>query len=470
MSYLLELPSLLKALEGLCLQQEKTFFSGITIDSRKVVKNRVFFALKGERFDGHDFLSQALDQGAGAFVVSDKEKIQHFLKSKKITIIYVPDTLQAFQSLARFWRKQMKIKVAAVTGSNGKTTTCSFAQTLFSGVSSFASPKSYNNSVGVPLSILNVDCKKSFLIQEIGTNKPGEVAFLTTLCDPVVSAVTMVGPSHLEGLSSLESVAQEKQDIYLKSPKAFWIFNKDNIWTEKMFQKWGLFHRSVLTFSSVEKKTDITLRFLREEVDSSVIAGRIGSVTSKTKVLFSGIPNLENMMCACGLALGAGLDAHEIWNRLSQCKLPGGRQEWFQMKKEKISILFDAYNANPSSMEFFFQSCKNFSKAGQRLYVIGDMRELGKESEKYHIWLASHPALLQSRLIVFIGEHGDVLSKELKKNNFKGQFIHSLSYNNQILSTLRSELKAGDFLAIKASRNLRLERLFFDLTGKKILI
>ena len=439
--------------------------SGVATDSRQEVKGKVFFALKGDHFDGHDFLDQAVDQGAGAFIVSDRYKAQKLLEHKKLTVIHVPDTLTALQNLARFWVKQMKIRVVAITGSNGKTTVRSFAGALFSHLSPFASPKSFNNPIGVPLSLLAVDRKEAFLIQEIGTDRPGEIAFLTSLCDPVISAVTMVGPAHLKRLDSLDSIAREKREIYLKSPKALWLFNRDNDWTEKMFQEFSSSHPSVLAFSSRKNDADVRLRFLQEGAQSSLIEGRIGSIKSRAKILFSGSPNLDNLMCACGLALGAGIDSQEIWNLIPQCRLPSGRQEWFQMEDKSISILFDAYNANPSSMDFFLKSCEKFSKAGQRLYVIGDMMDLGKDSVKYHKRLAGRSALLESRFVAYVGEYGGLLEESLRGKGFKGRFVSSKIYDHHILSNLNDELKPNDFLAIKASRRLKLERLLFDLTG-----
>lgn len=459
---------LLKAVQGSYLKKGNGFFSGVATDSRQKIRNKVFFALKGEHFDGHDFLTQAKNQGAKAFVVSDKRKAKTLLDNRECSVIHVQNTVKALQNLSQIWTKKINTKVVAITGSNGKTTTRSFAQTLFSHSSAFASPKSYNNHIGVPLSLLSVNRKEAFLIQEIGTNSQGEIAFLTSLCNPVISTVTMIGPSHLDGLSSVELVAKEKQQIYFKSPKALWLFNRDNPWTEKIFQKFGISHQPVLTFSSDKKKENISFCFLKEKAQSSTIEGHIDSVKSRAKVSFSGNHNLENLMCACGLALGAGIDPQEIWSLIPKCKLPKGRQEWIKIKDKNISILFDAYNANPSSMNFFLNSCKSFSKANQRLFVLGDMKELGKDSIQYHKHLAEHPALLNSRFIAFVGDYGSMVKEQLKQKDFRGRFVSSKTYNRRIFSELKKELKPNDFLALKASRSLKLEDLLFDLTGKKV--
>ena len=470
MPCLLELDFLLKAVNGSILQRgNPNFFSGVTTDSRQSVKNKLFFALKGPRFDGHDFLNSAIEKGVIGCIVSREDKTQELLKNRKLTVIQVPDTLKALQELAQLWTQHLQTKVLAVTGSNGKTTSRAFSEVLCSSLKPFASTKSYNNSIGVPLSLLTVNRREAFLIQEIGTSRPGEIAFLTSLCDPLISAVTMVGPSHLEGLYSLTAIAQEKQQIYLNSPKALWVFNRDNVWTDKMFHELAPSHPSVLIFSSRRENADVRLNWIQESAQSSVVAGHIGPVRSQVKVTFSGAPNLENLMCASALALGAGIDPKEIWQKIPQCRLPKGRQEWFQVKDKNISIVFDAYNANPSSMDFFLQSCGKFSKPDQRLLVIGDMKELGGDSERYHRELAQHSEVLKSRFVAFVGEYAGIIEEQLRDRGFKGRFISSKTYDNNILSAVKEELQPEDLLAIKASRSLRLERLFFDLTGQKKL-
>jgi len=465
-----KLDFVVKAIQASLLQQgEIKEFAGLSTDSREPhLKNKIFVALKAQRFDGHDFLNSALKKGAVAFIVSDTQKAQNLLQHKQVSVMKVSSPLKALQDLAKVWSQHLGTKLIAVTGSNGKTSTCSMAHALFFGENVFVSPKSYNNFIGVPLSLLSVHYREAFLIQEIGTSRPGEIAFLTELCDPFISAVTMVSPSHLEGLGSTELVAQEKQDIYLKSPKATWVFNQDNSWTNKMYKKYGEGHFSNLSFSLCQKKADVSLAFKNEKAQSSLVEGHIGSVFSSAQVSFSGFSNLENLMCACTLALAAKIDPQKIWNCIPYCQLPKGRQEWFYMRDQKSSILFDAYNANPSSMHMFLESFGKFSQPKQRILIIGDMKELGKDSMFYHKELASHPTLLQSRFVIFIGEYANLMEQELKNQGFKGECVSFQQYDKKTLRVLKERWKTDDFIGIKSSRSLKLDRLFFDLTGQKI--
>lgn len=470
---------LISALSGCKVLQKPEFqFEGVGIDSRKNLKDKIFFAIKGCRFDGHDFLDSALSQGAKAFVVSDLEKARFLLEHKKIGLLLVQDTVVALTQLARSWRQELELKVIGVTGSSGKTSVCFFSKTLISDLSPFVSPKSYNNALGVSLSLLGVSKKESVLIQEIGTNQPGEIAFLTELCQPDISVVTMVGASHLEGLKSLEGVAQEKKNIYLKSPSALWIFNKDNIWTKSMAdglyrpRREGVFSKrgqTLFSFSSKDTEVDVSLRLLQQEKDYFIVQGHIGAFKSKAKIPLFGKENLENLMAAAAIALAMGIPPQRIWEKLPECRKPKGRQESFVLKEKNLSICFDAYNANPDSMEFFLKHCEQAIPGPRRILVLGDMKELGGESKKYHIRLASHPVLLSSKALFFVGEEASLIAGELKKNQYQGIFEAFKAYNKKLSPLIKKQCQKGDFIGIKASRSLALEQVFFDLTGKNIL-
>lgn len=464
MSWLLTEEELISFVEGEGLQKTSQTFQGVTTDSRKAAQNKVFFALKGPRFDGHDFLKQALEQGVTGFVVEKSYPVPNFLKTNhSIAIIQVQDTLEALQKLSICWRKKLNIKVLAITGSNGKTTTKYFTHTLLKSLPVYSHPKSYNNLWGVPLSILSVSQKNSFLIQEIGTSAPQELAPLVNLCEPFVSCVTGVGPSHLEGFGSLEKIAQEKQTIYTENPKGIWVFNRDNLHTEQMFQTL-VSQQKTFTFSKTKKNVDVCLSFASQGQQTSQVEGFIGQVSSKSSCAFSGEHNLDNLMAACCLALSAGVSPQEIWKQIPHCQTPQGRQKWFSFEEKQISILFDAYNSNPSSMDFFLKTCEN-QGFKTKAFVLGDMKELGQKSEQHHRDLASSPSLIKSSFIWFIGEYGDLLEQELTKQGFQGNFFKSRIYDKKNLNLLKENLEKGSLLGIKASREFQLERLVFDLIG-----
>ncbi|MGI9548419.1 MAG: Mur ligase family protein, partial [Bdellovibrionales bacterium] len=293
-------------------------------------------------------------------------------------------------------------------------------------------------------------------------------AFLSRLCEPFLSAVTTVGESHLEGLGSVEQVAEEKKQIYMTNPPPVCVLNRDNFYTENMLQELSALSRKIISFSKEKKEVDVHLNFVKETPELSIVEGLLQGVSSKSEVAFSGEHNLENLMCACSIALGAGMKPQHIWDQMSQCQLPEGRQKWFPMNNQKSCILFDSYNSNPMSMRAFLRTCERapFSK---KVFVLGDMQELGVHSEKYHKEIASHPVLLKAFMVCFIGDYGSIFEKTLRDKGFQGEFLKMSHYDKKSLLFLQDLLNNPCLLGIKASRSLALERLFFDLTKTKTL-
>ena len=467
MSWSLDLVSLVKAVQGECLQKKAAEFQGLATDSRENLKGKLFVALKGPRFDAHDFLSQAVAQGASALLVSDKSKVD--LASMPVTVIKVSDTLKALQDLASYWREKQDLKIVAVTGSNGKTGTKTFAHTLISSLPVSSSPKSYNNHWGVPLSILSVSQEKSFLIQEIGTSQPGELASLCQLCKPFLSLVTTVGPSHLEGFGNISAVAKEKRQIYENSPQAFWLFNLDNPHTEKMYQDLKHLKKAgdLLTCSQVKEDADIYFQILNFKGKGMEVQGHLRGDKGKVELKFSGRHHLDNLMCACGIALFCNVPSKEIWKQLPLCELPKGREQWHFLPQSQISLCFDAYNANPLSMELFLSQ---MARAKRFALILGDMKELGESSLKYHQELGENENLKKCFLLWYIGDYGLEVREKLEKQGWKGFFLWAKEYNKGQLEDFKKHLKAGDQVGLKASRSLGLEKVFFDLTKEEVLL
>lgn len=445
-------------------------FLSVSTDTRKPLKGTVFFALKGKQFDGHDFLTQAALKGAALLIASDKKKIESFMKrprQQNCGLLQVQDTVKALQSTAVFWRQKLELKLLCLTGSSGKTTTKHFASHLIPKVS--ASPGSFNNHFGVPLSILSVKNKKGGLVQEIGASHKGEISTLTRLCDPLVAAVTSIGPAHLSGFKNIKSLVKEKQQIYENSPKAKWVFNEDNPWTRQMLSslKKKKSAEEIFTFSAKNKNSKIWLSIVQEKRKSMRVKGSIEGISGNTNLSFSGPHQLENLMCAASLALAAGINPKTIWQRLPLCRMPEGRQNWFELKNKKVNILFDAYNANPLSMNAFLKQCHKH-KTGRLIFILGDMKELGAKSSSYHKSLGQSEHLKRGDVIWYIGEYGNLIGRTLKAGGFKGQFIQSDSYKKSKLKKINTLLKPADTIGIKASRSLKLEQALFDLTGQSI--
>ena len=460
---MLDLNFILKATGGRSSTKKLESFEGVSTNSKEDLKNKLFVALKGPRFDGHDFLKEAKNKGALGVMVDSASSLHDDLG---ITVIETSNNLQALQKLAAAWRQKLNLKVIGITGSNGKTTTKEFLKELLSSQKPYASPKSYNNHIGVPLSILNVTKPSRFLIQEIGTSNPGELAHLIEIADPFVSACVCVGPSHLEGFKNIESVAKEKKQIYTKSKGKF-VFNLDDPLTFSMYQelKTQKSAEDILAFSSKDKKSDVYFCPLDFKKDKMKIQARIlESNTIELELPFSGRHNLTNVMCASSIALFCGVSSEEILSKLVDLKPPEGRQTWRAFKD--MEICFDAYNANPSSMQAFLDQMALSENKPVHL-ILGDMLELGADAEAYHRALLKHDLFKKISSLWYIGKWGYLFTEELKKHQVP--VIWTKKYEKASLAGFCDVLSRDSILGMKASRGLGLEELFFDLTGAQIL-
>ena len=503
--------------------------AGVSADTRKPLAGQVFFALKGPRFDGHDFLPEALRKGAALLIASDEQKIQAFLplaagglssrkprrpsrrsasaRPAQAGLLRVEDSLAALQKLAAFWKQKLRLKLIAVTGSVGKTSVKEFTKAFLPGGTG-ASPGNFNNDYGAPFSLLSFEKPGRFFVQEIGASAKGEISRLTRLCDPLAVAVTTIGPAHLDGFGDMQTLAREKQQIYERAPRAAQVFNEDNPWTAKMLEKTKKRRKTtakkILSFSGENRLADVFLSLVQESAGRMRVKGHIGGGRGEAEVGFSGRAGLQNLMCAAGLALSAGVRPENIWRRLPDLRLPSGRQNRIEWKEKGVLILFDAYNANPLSMEAFLEQCdkergaaaapglasgpggligkaaagaqkqsrrgrERLPRGRRRLFlVLGDMLELGAEAASRHKRLGSHPIVQSADFVWHVGRYGDIVRAALcgKGSAFKGRFVQSLQYEAGRLA--ERDLRRGDIVGIKASRSLRLERALFDLTGRSM--
>jgi UDP-N-acetylmuramoyl-tripeptide--D-alanyl-D-alanine ligase len=229
MSWQIQLDELAKSIDGTILSRVSQVFQGVSTDSRKSNANLIFFALKGENFDAHNFLEQARDSGAAVLVVHKDVKIDN------VSVIKVSDTLMALQKLGHYWRMKMKAKIVGITGTNGKTTTKDFAATIISTRYKTVQTKgSLNNFIGLPLSLLSMDDSTQVGIFEMGMSVPGEIATLAKIAVPDVALVTTVGRAHLEGMGSVETIAENKAHMYqFAKLDAVCVLNLDNPYTKK---------------------------------------------------------------------------------------------------------------------------------------------------------------------------------------------------------------------------------------------
>ncbi len=404
---------------------------GFSIDSRTIKDGELFIAVKGERFDGEDFVEDALNKGAVGCIVSN-----NFNRDVK-QIIKVNDTLFALLKLAKFYRENYlkNTKIIGIGGASGKTTTKEMLYKLFSNFyKTYKSPKSFNNHIGVPLSILNTPKNTEFLILEIGTNQKGEVEFLTTISRPNYAIITNIGPEHIGFFGSIEEIAKEEFSM-LKYVKIGFLRREDYENYKHLIE-----NRNIITFDINEYKFEFLDIGVRLFVNSDFID-------------FLNYGWLENAVGVLKVAQFFGLE--NAYNYLKNFKSESMRMEI--IKSEKFEIINDAYNSNPLSLKALLYSIKPNKR---NVFIIGDMLELGEFSEFYHREIANLILNLGHDRIILVGKLVKYTYEELKD---KLECFYFDDKQNAI-EFLKLYLVPGDRVILKASRSMKFEEFLESLS------
>lgn len=343
---------------------------GIAIDTRNITPNSLFFALKGDNFDANEFAQEALDKGA-RYVIMDNPK----LVTDRDKMFLVPNALQALQQLANYHRQQLGLPIIALTGSNGKTTTKELIKAVLSRKYNVkATQGNYNNHIGVPLTLLQFDDETDIGIVEMGANHLNEIALLCTIAQPDYGYITNFGKAHLEGFGGFEGVIKGKSELYdyLEDNHKMAFVNADD---PRQDAKTITFSR--YTFGSKETEANLEVEIMEHTELATIQLGE-KRITSH----LTGQYNATNMAAAVAIGQYFGVSLEEA-NQAIQAYIPtNNRSQW--IKQEPFTILLDAYNANPSSMELSVANFNQLPSTSPKIYILGDMFELGEASEKEH--------------------------------------------------------------------------------------
>ena len=404
----------------------------VDIDSRKIRKGSIFFGIRGNNFNGNDFVIDALKNGS-RLAVTDKEN-PRFIDNPNI--IKVPDALIALQELSRFHRKNSNAKVIGITGSNGKTTTKELIfKVLSSKFKTICSLGNFNNHIGLPLSLLEIRNDTQFAVIEMGANNFGEIEFLTSLCEPDYGYITNFGKAHLEGFINIDGVTKAKTELYhwiIENNKVLLINSEDK--TQNKFAN----HNSIVFGSG--KNCNYTFN----ESNKDLVHVLFEEFLFKTNLY--GSYNYSNVCAAIALGLEFGLDKDEINQALVNYNSENNRSEIIKINNK--TIILDAYNANPSSME---EAIKSFSKfKDKKAIILGDMYELGEESNTEHKNIIKLCEEIPNSQCIFIGEHFNIFSNTEKGSKF---FKNKADFYN-------SDLKINEnYILIKGSRGMKMEEI-----------
>lgn len=416
----------------------------VSTDTRKISPGCIFFALKGDSFNGNTFASKALELGAALVVIDEPE----FDKGKGYFL--VEDVLTALQQLALFHRRTFTFPFIAITGSNGKTTTKELTGAVLSGKYKVcATQGNLNNHIGVPLTLLQVNEKHQMAIIEMGANHQLEIAFLCELAEPTHGLITNIGKAHLEGFGGLEGVKKGKGELFsfLKLHNQTIFINTDQpallelLGDYKNFVSYGIKHDAYISGNDVSVNNFLSVNWKNKEENTE------NNISTK----LTGNYNLANVLAAVCLGNYFKISADIINQKIADYNPDNQRSQ--VIKKGNNTIILDAYNANPTSME---AALKNFTKnyTGKKMAVLGDMLELGKESMTEHGTILSQLETMPLDIILLVGENF---------NAYKGKSKAHFFMHADEAKTWIENLKPENFsVLIKGSRGLKME---ITLTG-----
>ena len=428
--------------------------SGVEIDSRKVKKGDLFCALNGKNHNGHDFIKSASERGAAACLISE-----NLINTKNITTTKVDNVLDALESMAKNSRMRSKAKFIAVTGSVGKTGTKDMIHLALSKVANtYSNESSYNNYLGVPLSLARVPQNLNYCVLEIGMNKKGEIKELVKLVKPDVAVLTAIEKSHLEGLKSLKNIADAKSEVLEGlNKKGCLIINNDTNFSEHIkskAKKLGI--ENVITYG---RGSENNIRLLNFSITNKKYFVNALCYGKKISWLMPSLGEhwIHNSLSILGLAVYFKIDFKEILGALSSFKVPQGRGNIINLRyNDKYFLLIDdSYNSNPASL---IASLKNFSKLkvkGKKSLVLGDMLELGEESADIHKGLGEKIEKFQFNVLYTVGKNMLEMSKVLKNIKYKYHEDNLDHIAENILKTIES----GDAILLKGSNSINLKEI-----------
>lgn len=434
-------------------------FDVVCTDSRQIAKGCLFVALKGERFDAHDFLTQAVDAGAAAVMVEAGRAAG--LTGRDVTIFEVKDTLHALGRLGRAHRDRFTFPVGAVTGSNGKTTTKELiASILQTRGPALKTHGNLNNEVGVPLTLFGLEPRHVAAIIEMGMNHPGEIGRLTDVARPDAGLITVVQPAHLEGVGSIEGVALAKGELFEGlGPRATAVVNLDD---HRVAAQARRAKGPLLTWGR-EASADVRLVSVSTQGRdglSLTISSRGRTVPVALRLV--GDHNAMNATGAFAMGLALGYSEDECVRGLESAQAHARRLQLLDAPNH-VTVVDDCYNANPASMEAALETLATLASAGRPVAVLGDMLELGHDEATAHAKMGLR-ASDRARLLAFFGPRMRAAWEQATKK--LGAAARHFTDVAELNAWLAAELKAGDVVLVKGSRGMKLERVVDALTGR----
>ncbi len=424
----------------------------VSTDSRTVGAGDIYFALSGDRFDGHDFLKEAMGRDAAAVVVN-RPRLP--VPPLSCAIIAVEDTRRALARLAAEYRHDFKLPAIAVGGSNGKTTTKDLiASVLREKLSTLWSEASFNNDIGVPLTLLRLESHHQAAVLEVGTNHPGELAPLVAMIQPQIGVITSIGREHLEFFGDLDGVVAEEGWLAELLPASGKLFiNGDTVRAEEIARRC----RGSVVRIGFGDKNDWSIGATRtdERGVSFQLTAPQAAFTGEYRVNLLGRHQVTNATLAIAVGADLRLSAEEIRRGLLSCPPPKMRLQ--VSEAHGLHILNDAYNANADSMLAALETLNEFPCSGRRIAVLGDMAELGQHTQAAHVEVGRKAAELGTLRLVTVGKMAGLTAQAAREAGLAD--VTECRDVTEAMAALKEMAREGDVILLKASRVTGLERV-----------
>lgn len=458
----LSVKDILRATKGkLVYKSTKKTVAGISTDTRTIKEGDLFIALKGKNFDGHNFVNEAIKKGASGAIIQSAIYHPLFRLQHKFILIKVDDALKAFGDIAKQYRMDFDIPFIGVTGSNGKTTTKEMIHAVLSatpegtgGVAKhltvLKNEGTENNLIGLPKTLLRLTPQHHCGVLELGTSQFGEIKRLADILKPRVGIVTNIGPTHLEFLGSTHGVLKEKRQLlYALDKKGTAVVNAD----DPLLSKVRGIDARIIRFG-IDKQCDFkATRITREGQSISFTVN--DQYDFKIRIL--GRHNVYNALAAIAVGFLYGIDFHSMYKALLEFTTMKGRM--YVRRVGGVTVIDDTYNANPRSLQAALESLSHYKVAGRKIFVCGDMLELGSQAVKRHAEVGQAIARSGLDYLITVGSFAEVIRDAALQHGMDRSNVSLCKNNNEVLGILRRITHEDDVLLVKGSRRIGLDEV-----------
>jgi UDP-N-acetylmuramoyl-tripeptide--D-alanyl-D-alanine ligase len=456
---ILTIEEVLKATGGKLLQGKgSAFFQGISTDSRTVAEGELFIALKGSRFDGHHYALEALKKKAGGVLI-EEDKVGNIRWNgyRSRAVIAVKDTLSALGDIAQNWRRRYRTPVVALTGSNGKTTTKEMiAASLETTFPILKTEGNLNNLIGLPLTLLTLTEKERVVVLEMGMNVPGEIRRLTEISEPDVGLITNIQKVHLEGMGNLERLKEEKGELFRRMRRDGTILvNQDD---HRVMELAADYPGQKITFG-IEHPAEVMAKEIRlRGVEGTSFTLILEGEVTEIHLRLLGRHFVPNALSAMAVACLFGVEMKQAKEALEHFQPFPMRMEVVPLKGGK-TLIDDTYNANPNSMELALETLVEAKGKGRAIAVLGDMFELGEFTKEAHQQLGQRVNELSIDFLLTLGEEASLVVESAIRHGFPMERTKVVESHSGAISTLREMIRNGDWILVKGSRGMAMEKI-----------